>query len=86
MGDFNFTPAWAKRDDNGQGYVVLSALYEDYKNWCMAQGEKPVTAMRFGKELVGLIPNYHARLKWKKIDGKAERVVLNLGHRSEAKF
>lgn len=73
-------------DEQGNFFAVISEMYEDYKNWCITNGEKPETAIKFGKGLAEDIPNYHGRVKWKKINGKMERVVMNFGHRTDAKY
>jgi putative DNA primase/helicase len=63
--------------NGGCKYSVISEVYQTYRMEMLNTGEKPVTAVGFGKKMSKVIPEYESRVKPKKIDAKVQRVLLD---------
>ena len=57
-----------------QNYVTAKALYASYRNWCKENGETPMTANMFGRQMT--LKRYEDEVKW--IGGKSVRVWKGL--------
>jgi putative DNA primase/helicase len=72
--------------NGGCKWVVSSEVYQNYRNEMLISGEKPLTAVGFGKKLSREIPEYDGRASRKKLQGKTLRVLLDVTCQSEVEM
>jgi P4 family phage/plasmid primase-like protien len=86
--DVDHAQRWIKENvevmplNGGHKYSILPEMYQVYRNEMLNSGEKPLTAVGFGKKLGRIIPEYESRAKQKKLSGKVVRVVLDVTYQS----
>lgn len=90
--DVDHATRWIKSNmhvlplNGGCKWVVSAEVYQNYRNEMLNSGEKPLTAVGFGKKLSRIIPEYEGRTTFKKLQGKAHRVLLDVTCQSDAEM
>jgi P4 family phage/plasmid primase-like protien len=69
--------------NGGERFAIIPEMYQCYRTEMMNTGERPVTAVHFGKKLSQIIPEYDTRVKQKKLHGKNNRVILDCSYQSD---
>lgn len=69
-------PSFSKVDEAGVPYIVWPEYYQAYKNWCIANGEDPVSATLFTKRMAAEMPDFHENFVYRRVDGKVTRVLM----------
>lgn len=72
--------------NGGCQYSIVPEVYQSYRMEMLNTGERPVTAVGFGKKLSKVIPEYDSRAKLKKVNAKVHRVLLDCTHNSDAEM
>lgn len=69
--------------NGGSKWAVIPELYQAYRNEMINGGEKPLSAVHFGRKLSAVIPEYSDRVTVRKQAGKSVRVLLDCSYNSQ---